>query len=159
MGLILYSTNTWLSYIIAEKYYGGVHYIWCTPHAQTNGQGHFDITTPPTSTPVEILKSLHTEVEGGDRHSSKIRENKVGLLRGATIKKGLGVINEYQEEEIKAIVESAEIRDFRPLLYVMPFDKVAHLLKNIPIADRAHPLSVEFVIEELPRNLFDVIEI
>jgi hypothetical protein len=41
----------------------------------------------------------------------------------------------------------------------MPYDKVAHLLKNVPVADRAHPLSVEFVIEELPRNLFDVIEI
>jgi hypothetical protein len=87
MGLILYSTNTWLSYIICEKYYGGLHYIWCTPSAQTNNQNHIDRTTPPTSTPIEIFKNLLEEVNRGDRHSAKIKENKVGLLRGITIKK------------------------------------------------------------------------
>ena len=159
MGLILYSANTWLSYIIAEKYYGGLHFIWCTPNAQTNNQIHIDITTPPTSTPIEIFKGLQEEVKRGDKHSAKIKENKVGLLRGALIKKNLGIITEDQETEIQTIVEKAEIRDFRPLLYVLPHDKVAYLLKNVPIVDRAHPLSVEYVIEELPRNLFDVIEI
>ena len=62
MGLVLYSANTWLSYIIAEKYYSGLHYIWCTPNAQTNNQNNIDATTPPTSTPIEIFKSLVAEV-------------------------------------------------------------------------------------------------
>ena len=80
-------------------------------------------------------------------------------MRGASIKRSLGAISSEQEEEIKSIVENSEIRDFRPLLYIIPYDRVTHLLRNVPIVDRAHPLSVEFVIEELPRNLFDVIEI
>ncbi len=29
--LILYSTNTWIAYKIAQKYYKDEHYIWCTP--------------------------------------------------------------------------------------------------------------------------------
>ncbi len=29
--LILYSTNTWLAYKIAERFYGDMHYVWCAP--------------------------------------------------------------------------------------------------------------------------------
>lgn len=29
--LVLYSTNTWLAYTVAERFYGGEHYVWCTP--------------------------------------------------------------------------------------------------------------------------------
>lgn len=159
MTLILYSTNTWLGYIISQKYYGGVHYIWCTPDFYTNNQSGIDTTTPPTSTPYEILISLREEVRRGDRHSAKIKENKIGLLRGASFKKGQGVITQEQEDEISQIINNAEIRDFRPLLFVIPYEQTKHLIRAVPIADRAHPLSIEYVIEDLPRNLFDVIEL
>jgi len=159
MPLVLYSTNTWLSYIIAQKYYGEVHYAWCTPDFHMNNQNVIDSTTPPTSTPYEILNSLKVEVSRGDRHSAKIKENKVGIKKGASFKKSIGIITDVQEQEIFEIVDQSEIRDFRPLLYVLPFDNCAHLLKAVPIKDRAHPMSVEFIIEELPRNLFDVIEL
>ncbi|HZE83884.1 MAG TPA: hypothetical protein VE035_06215 [Puia sp.] len=159
MGLILYSTNTWLAYIISEKFYSGLHYVWCTPHAHTNNQTVIDTTTPPTSTPIEMFRALNQEVTRGDRHSAKIKENKLGVLRGAAIKRKQSIITEKEEEEIKEIVGNTETRDFRPLFYVIPYGKVEHLLRSVPVADRAHPLSVEYVIEELPRNLFDVIEI
>src|SRR5262245_16335140 len=29
---VLYSTNTWLAFAIAQKYYASRHYVWCTPH-------------------------------------------------------------------------------------------------------------------------------
>jgi|GEM_PF-5439362 len=29
--LLLYSTNTWLTYVIGERFYRDEHYVWCTP--------------------------------------------------------------------------------------------------------------------------------
>ena len=68
------------------------------------------------------------------------------------------MITPKQEKEIAKIVESAEVSDFRPLLYIMPFELVQKLLIKVPVADRAHPLSSEFLIHSLPRAHFDVIE-
>jgi len=42
---------------------------------------------------------------------------------------------------------------------LIPFVGVSHLLKEVPVPKRAHPLSPEYVIEELPTELFDVIEL
>ena len=154
----LYSTNTWLGYVLAEQFYGGEHYVWCTPYFDSASLAKVDATTPPTSTPSEIYRSLDAEVCAGDRNSAKIEQNRVGILRGASIKRAAGVIDEQQERDIAAIVERAEIRDFRPLLFVIPFFLVAAALKPVPIEKRAHPLSVEYVIERLPRNHFEIIE-
>ncbi len=156
--LILYSTNTWLSYIIAERYYVSEHYVWCTPYFDASSLPAYNSTTPPTSTPSEIYYTLLEEVRRGDRHSIKIQENKIGILQGATYKKEAGIITEQQEKDIATIVDIAETRDFKPLLYIIPYGHVADILKEVPVEDRAHPLSVEYVIECLPRNCFDIIE-
>jgi hypothetical protein len=117
-----------------------------------------DATTPPTSTPSDILHTLGREVRAGDRHSAKIEQNKVGILKGASFKRVSGVITKKQEKDIASIVEGAETKDFRPLLYIIPFSHAAKLLQEVPVENRAHPLSVEYVIDELPRSHFDVIE-
>jgi hypothetical protein len=60
--LILYSTNTWLAFNIAERYYRGRHYIWCTPFfngRSDKGEAEF---VPPTSCPWEIYRSLYGEM-------------------------------------------------------------------------------------------------
>jgi hypothetical protein len=156
--LLLYSANTWLAYMIAERYYDGEHYVWCTPYFDSRQLSPHTMAVPPTSSPAEIYQSLYQEVVRGDRHSSKIKENRIGILRGATVKKDQGVISEKQSLDIGAILDRAETRDFRPLIYVMPYVTVANRLSEVPIADRAHPLSVEYVIDRLPRGDFDVIE-
>ena len=56
-------------------------------------------------------------------------------------------------------IESASIREFRPLLFLIPFDRVETLVSDVPVKERAHPLSIEFKVQALPRNCFDVIEI
>ncbi|MBI3374798.1 MAG: hypothetical protein HY017_24000 [Betaproteobacteria bacterium] len=61
--------------------------------------------------------------------------------------------------DILAIEAAAQSADFRPLLYVIPFVAVSHLLKEVPVSRRAHPLSQEYIIEELPTELFDAIEL
>lgn len=76
--LLLYSTSTWLAYAIAERYYGGVHYAWCSPvYDGTTAESHINI--PPTSSPAEIYRLLLHEVSRGERHGKAIENNREGL--------------------------------------------------------------------------------
>jgi hypothetical protein len=155
--LILYSTNTWLAFHIAERYYRGEHYVWCTPFFNDRSDKGDSGFVAPTSCPSEIYRSLYREWRAGDRHSIKIEHNRNGILRGVKTKREAGAISEDQKKDIVAIVERAEVRDFEPLVYVMPFARVSRLVREVPVKDRAHPLSQEYVVQGLPRRLFDVI--
>lgn len=92
--ILYYSTNTWLAYSVAQRYYGAIHYVWCSPHIAPSSRGSLDSHVPPTSNPIEVFKVLYNEVRNGDRHSSKVRDNKIGILRGASIKRVSGTIDE-----------------------------------------------------------------
>ena len=155
--LVLYSTNTWISYMIAEHFYAGNHYIWCTPYFDPRQNGR-DAAVPPTSSPFEMYRALFEEVTRGEQHSSKIAENKVGILRGANEKRRSRTISAAQEKQIIAVVKRAQVSDFRPMLYVIPYSVVAGRLREPPPEDKAHPLSAEYIVDRLPRACFDVIE-
>lgn len=156
--LLLYSTNTWLAFMIAEAHYGAKHFVWCTPIFDSRAVAAYDSFVPPTSSPAEIYRSLREEVHRGDRHSAKILENKAGILRGAAMKKQAGAITVATLRNIKAMVDESEIQDFRPLIYAIPYERVVKILKEVPISKKAHPLSWEYTINELPRSCFDVLE-
>ncbi|HEX3108836.1 MAG TPA: hypothetical protein VHU41_07050, partial [Thermoanaerobaculia bacterium] len=94
-----------------------------------------------------------------DTHSSAVDRNRVGILRGAACKRAANVITPDQEAEIGEIVKLAEVRLFAPLLFVIPFLGVKSIAKVVPPKERAHVLSIEYRIEELPRALFDVLEL
>ncbi|HMR99952.1 MAG TPA: hypothetical protein PKE62_11920 [Anaerolineales bacterium] len=155
--LILYSANTWLAYIIAEDFYGGVHYVWCTPYFDPNSSDRLHYTVPPSSSPFEIYSGLLEDVKRGDRHSSKISENKEGIRRGVEYNLKAGIINDARAKEIEYIIENADIGDFSPLIYVIPYATVKDILEEVPVDKRANPLSHEFIIKKLPREFFDVI--
>ncbi|MES2938577.1 MAG: hypothetical protein V4864_12905 [Pseudomonadota bacterium] len=114
---------------------------------------------PPTSSPREIYTNLRKEVEAGDRHSVKIAQNTAGLRRGADIKLKSGAITQAQHDEILDIIAAAQIADFKPLLYIIPAAAAKRLLKSVPVKDRAHMMSEEYIIESLPRSHFDAIEL
>ena len=154
----MYSANSWLAYKIAQLYYGGEHYVWCTPCFSSNSVPASDYTVPPSSSPSEIYNELLEDTIRGDRHSLKITVNKAGILRGAHCKEKQQVITKSEKAEIFAAVDRAETADFRPLIYVIPFTKVAKSLELVPVTERAHPLSIEYLIKRLPRKYFDVIE-
>jgi len=61
--------------------------------------------------------------------------------------------------DIGKILKTAPIADFRPLLYIIPYQGVAQFVQNVPIEERAHPLSSELKISALSRKFFDVIEV
>lgn len=156
-ALFLFSTNSWLSFVIAEEYYDSKHYVWTSPLFDASLTGSLTIATPPTSTPKDIYLSLLQEVSRGDRHSSKIAEQRDGIVRGAESMRQKSVISDKALTEIKEVVSLAEIWDFRPLIYVISYPLVKHLVRTVAVRERAHPLSEEYVIEALPRSCFEPI--
>lgn len=159
--LVLYSVNTYLAYMINERYYGSKHYVWCSEvfdATARNSLGHYG-SIPPTSNPREIYHSLYEEVKRGDRHSAKIEQNRRGILLGAEEKLKAGEIHQNQYDEINQIVKAVELSKFRPLLYVIPYHYVARSVREATVAERAHPLSLELITESLDRKHFDPIEI
>jgi hypothetical protein len=161
MPLVLYSVNTYLAYMINERYYGSKHYVWCSEVFDARANHHLGrySSIPPTSNPYEIYHNLYEEVKRGDRHSAKIEANRKRILGGAKIKLEAGVINQEQYDEIEKIVKSVEISDFRPILYVIPYSNVAADVREATVEERAHPLSREGIIESLDRANFDPIEV
>lgn len=156
--LVLYSTNTWLAYAIAERYYGGVHYAWCSPvYDGRRTASHVNI--PPTSSPAEIYRLLPAEVERGERHSTVLEKNRKGLGKGLQARQAEGLVPAAQQEEIANTIASADIRDFRPVLYVIPFECVRGTVVDVPVRERAHPLSIEYRVERLSRDCFDMLEL
>jgi hypothetical protein len=79
------------------------------------------------------------------------------LIAGARAKQRAGVITFEELGTIEAMASKAQVAAFQPLLYVIPYSGVSHLLKDVPVADRANPISPEYLIEELPTDFFDVI--
>ncbi|MDQ1593238.1 MAG: hypothetical protein QOG71_3865 [Pyrinomonadaceae bacterium] len=156
--LILYSTCTWLAYKIAQFFYRDEHYVWCTPHFSADSLSSWESSTPPSSTPLDIYNAYHEEVIRGDRHGAHIAANKAGILRGAHLKANARIITKKQKAEIFTIVQKAELNDFRPLLFIIPYGLIQDIIEEVPVIERAHPLSVEFVIQQLPRNCFDVVQ-
>lgn len=156
--LLLYSTNTWLAYAIAERFYGGVHYAWCSPvYGGATAQPHVNI--PPSSSPAEIYRLLLDETRRGERHSEFMRQKLEGVLKGARAKLEAGVIGPAQRDEIREMVERMHPREFRPVLYVIPYDRVRDWVREVPVHERAHPFSEEYRVEALPHDSFHMIEL
>ena len=158
--LILYSTNSFLAFRIAEEFYGDVHYVWCSPHfGFPQGRSlNPGFTNPPSASPREISERLYEDVLRGDKHSVKVLANRTGIQNGATQKAAAGKITHARKREIFSIAKQADLQFFKPLLYVIPFSLVTSLIEPVSVSKRANPLSREYIIRDLPRDCFDVIE-
>lgn len=156
--LLLYSTNSWLAFMIAEQYYRQVHWVWCSPFFRPAASGPA-VATPVSSTPGHIYDTLISDIESRDGHSNLIEQNRLGIIRGAQAKRKARTITHRHCDEIVAIARDAPIHDFAPLVFVMPFETVSHLLTRVPPDKRAHPLSAEYIAKALPRKFFDIISL
>lgn len=157
--ILLYSTNTWLAFIIGQRYYNQLHWVCCATSLDSKSQPPYEGTNPPSACPRDIYRVLAGDACRGDRHSAAIARNRVGILKGAADKRSKGVITTQQEKEIGEILDQAVPQDFRPLLYIICFGPVQDIAQPLPVAERAHPLSLEYVIPELHRSLFDIVEL
>ncbi len=137
--LVLYSVNTLLAYFINEHYYNHEHFVWCSPFFDAKSLPPYSFVLPPTSSPSEIYRNLHNEVEAGDLHSAKIEKNRIGILAGAAYKKSMGLISDSTERDIGSIVAAAQISDFKPLIYVIPYNSAYELAQRNLVMVMADP--------------------
>lgn len=158
-NLFLFSTNPWISFVIGEEFYPTGHFVWCSSIFDSAMISKFMAPAPPTSTPKDIYLSLLAEVSRRDRHSLKIANLREGLIRGAQERHSASEISDKCLEEIKEMVVEAETADFRPLLYVISYARVKDIVKGVPVSQRAHPLSEEYVIERLPADCFEALDL
>lgn len=161
-NLIFYSVNTKLAHHINDEYYGGIHYVWCSPifDPTTSGKYTSFSATGPTSNPHEIYCELRKHVQSTDRHSAKIEENKIGLIRGAASQMRKGVIDATDFGHIKQVVDNAERIHFTPYIYIIPAMKISkHRLKRVSPDEAATIMGTEYKIEDLKNSEFDIIEI
>ena len=147
---ILYSVGTYLAYIISRRYYGNVHYVWCTTKFNDLGQ-------PPTLNPCKICRGYLEQIVTGDRHARVIGNNITGILTGAEKKFNVGIIDKGEYNAIKDMVSTADYELFLPVLYITDGRKVKSKCKEVPEADKASDNSVEYVIENLEENEFETI--
>ena len=108
--LVLYSATTKLAYSIAEKYYSGVHYVWCAPRPNAD---RFQLQNPPSSDPISIYWRYERDVSGGDQHSELISANRLGITRGAFARQKQGIIDKTTRDLIEAIVSQVPLGGFQ----------------------------------------------
>jgi len=101
---------------------------------------------------------LKLDIEKQDRHSYKINAQKASLTALAIHWETNGTIGSNDKDEIIFMVTNATFDDWRPLLYLIPRNLVEPRTKTVPIHRRAS-FGDEFILEDLRRNEFDVIEL
>jgi hypothetical protein len=157
--LLLFSAGTLLACRINEKYYRGKHWVMCSAYFSRQSVPPLGaVVMPPSSTPHDICQTLRDDIANGDTHSAKIQKARVGILTGAQNKLRARVITQQQFAEIEVIVQQAPLGEFSPVVYLIPFAGVRNIAQPVPVPQRAHPFSPEFLIPELDRSLFEVVQ-
>ena len=156
---LLYSTNVYLKLLLQERYWGDVHYIWCSEYFDCSDQSKYSSSSmvAPSSNPSSIYRELKRDVEGKDTHSAKITAQKASFTERAIQSAANGEICEDERDDILYMVERSPFEYWRPLLYVIPADPVLSRLKLVPIKNRAG-FGNEYIIEDLKRTEFDIVE-
>jgi hypothetical protein len=160
MGVALYSTNPWVSYMIAERYRGNIHRVWCGEVYDPRKEPSLSLASavPPSSSPAQIYKRWAEELQTGERHSLERDRVKATLSSLAVRWCTDGSIEEGQRDEILYALEQNDSQLWRPLLYVIPrTPQIAQRLLTVPPAKRAG-LAPEYILEDLRREEFDVLE-
>jgi hypothetical protein len=156
---IYYSCSSRLSYDICQRFYDQKHYAWCAPYFDAFSRFSQHNSVPPSSSPRTIYWNLHRDVNAIDLHSTKIKDIRRGIQRGAAVKLKEGSIDAMEYREILKIVMRSQLADFTPLMFVIPLQPIAHLCEPVGVGRRAHPLSEEYIIQNLRREFFDAVEL
>jgi hypothetical protein len=154
-NLIHYSVNTKIANFINIEYYNDVHYVWTAPYFDCKERN------PTSSNPKEIYSSLIKDIKSGviDYHSRNVEGNRIGLKKGAMKKHEKGDINKDKMEEIIELSQKANFELFAPLIYIIPYDKIHDRISTPHFSHKAHPMSIEYIIEDLQGKEFDIIEL
>lgn len=155
---VLYSTMTTLAYNINKQFYHDLHYMWCTPYFGSDFASPI-FTVPKSSSPSEIYNDLKKAVDTGDLHDTLIKVKRLGVRRGADAMERRGKITPEQARDIRTICKTAPREQFKPILCVLPRREVLPYSQAVDVKAKAHPLSQEYVVADVPQSAFDVIRI
>jgi hypothetical protein len=158
--LILYSTNVFLKQYIQSTYRRDSHYVWCSEAFDSATVGRYKpgALVPASSNPANIYRQLTQDVKTNDRHSAKINEQKASFIRLAHLWEANGEITSDDRDDIIFMVNNAGFDYWRPLVYVIPYNNVSSRLQTVPMSKRAG-LGLEYIIPDLQRSEFDLIEL
>lgn len=158
---ILYSTNPWIAHDIAMKYRGGVHFVWCSEYFDPSTAPDRSAASciAPSSSPKSIYDSLYNDHYREDTHSSLINGYKKTFSRLAKGWLADKEITKEEHDEILAVIRSKSWRIWRPVLYVIPSEKLIseNRVKSVQRRERAG-YGPEMQIQDLLRKEFDIIE-
>ncbi len=158
---ILYSVNPYMKFYVNENYRAGIHYIWFSENYDSGTLSPYvpGSMIPATSNPKDIYMDLKKAVEKTDTHNAKIKEQIAGLTALAIKWEKDGEITTIQKDDIIYMVnEPKYFQYWRPLLYMVPKALVQSRIKPVPMALCAG-LGNEYIVEDLRRDEFDVIEL
>jgi hypothetical protein len=157
---LLYSTNVFLKLLIQEQFRGDVHYAWCSESFDSTTRPRYSLSSlvAPSSNPADIYRELKEAVQRSDRHCYKIAEQKLSLKKLAVDWEAAGEISTGDKDEIVYRVDNASFDAWRPLIYIIPRALVQPRIQAVPAAGRAS-LGPEYIIADLQRSEFDVIEL
>lgn len=157
---LLYSTNVFLKLLVQERFRGNVHYAWCSESFDSSTLSRYSLSSQvaPSSNPADIYRELKLAVQKKDQHSYKINEQKLSLKNLAVTWEAAGEISSDDKEEIVYRVDNAAFDDWRPLIYIIPRALVPPRIQTVP-PDRRASFGPEYIIADLQRSEFDIIEI
>jgi hypothetical protein len=146
--------------LLQQRFFGNVHYVWCSEACDSGGASPYEFASlvPPSSNPKDIYQALRQAVEKGDKHDPKIVSARAFYVQHATELHLKGALSEGDRDEVIHMVNNAELKLWRPLLYIIQRDPVAGRLKVVPPAKRAGH-GPEFIIEDLVRAEFEIVEL
>jgi hypothetical protein len=159
-GYLLYSTNVFLKLLIQERYRSDIHYVWCSESFDSGIASKYSMGSfiPPSSNPADIYRELKRDVKGCDMHSNKIAQQKASFKSLAVDWEVKGEISIAERDEIITMVDTVSFDYWRPLVYIIPRVRVHKRLELVGLTKRAG-LGPEYIIKDLKRNEFDLIEL
>jgi hypothetical protein len=156
---LLYSTNPLIKLLLQERFFGDVHYVWCSESHDSGSADPYSIAShiPPSSNPRDIYRDLGRAVERGDKHNATIVRVRAMYAALSEQSVAAGTMGSDERDELLYIANGSDLTLWRPVLYVIPRDSVAGRLEVVP-AERRAGAGQEFIIRDLARDEFDRIE-
>ena len=160
-SLILYSTNPWVKFHLQERFRKDKHYVWCSEYSDSRAaaRGSLASLVPPSSNPVEIYMELASAVSRNDRHHSKIESIKANYLSLSAGWVSDGSMSTTDRDELVYMLEHAEMKYWRPMLYLIPRSSVDHARLEAVHPSKRAGLGPEFIIKDLCSSEFELLEL
>jgi hypothetical protein len=160
MAKLLYSTNCFLKLLIQERYHGDVHYVWCSEAFDSKKLAGYTSAAMvgASSDPASIMRELKRDVETNDLHSAKIESQRASFIARAMNDCTAGTITSDNRDDITYLSDKMPITYWRPLVYIIPMTSaLTGRVTEVPAKSRAS-FGPEFIILDLHRSEFDIIE-